>query len=504
MSRLPRFDFKKFQTKFIPTQLPRPSRTISIGAAWSVLAAMPLLGVAVGWLAALSDNSFKVGFAIGVGAVMVITSLLMLPFVTHTIVSSIASVLAPLFMNRYGMNERARAEKLIRFAANASTVTPTFRVVEGVLRNDLKDTPKTQADEKHDETPDEFFLRTGLGPATLYIDRESAVLIEFGEDKARAGTGKFDVLHAGKHELKKGDRYKGCVHLRPQREVVELAGVLTRDTVALNLQTAMMYHVRQNTRYLEQTQAHQTELESVRRALLPRDEWKQKTVIQLKLQINNVLRECELWQLFLVPPQPPTPAAIASLYTMGQSILPAPTRLELENRIKARVNENCWKWGVEVTRVSLDQIHPPSELCDAARRAYVIWTQLTEHLLETEKQAQAELRLAQVKQEQVRVERETQLLKAEGDKDEKVLAAQGEADAYAKLLQARADGALAFARRIEVLRQGMGTSLDDKTFRELLRALDLLRDEPKEDKEDEGDESLAKFLVRERYGRTKQ
>ena len=50
----------------------------------------------------------------------------------------------------------------------------------------------------------------------------------------------------------------------------------------------------------------------------------------------------------------------------------------------------------------------------------------------------------------------------------------------------------------------MGTSLDDKTFRELLRALDLLRGEPKEDKEDEGDDSLAKFLVRERYGRTKQ
>jgi regulator of protease activity HflC (stomatin/prohibitin superfamily) len=503
MSRFAQLDFKAIRAK-LERNLPSLKwREISMVVAWALLAALPLLGMAVGWEGAQIKGAWQIGFLGGIGLVIVATSLFAAGLFQHSLTASLANSLAPLFMNRYGVKERARAEKLLYAYATNPTVNPEFRVVEGALRDDVQDAPKRQTNEKHDETPSEFFQRTYLGPATLWIDRESAVLIEYGGEVKNDNVGNLVVRSDGKCELSKGDRLKGIVHLRPQRELVEIKGALTRDTVALDLQVAITYQIRQDMQHLEQNQAHRADIEDVRRALLPRDEWRQRTKAQLTLQIHQVLRECELWQLFLAPPQPPAPAAIAALYTLGQSIVPASTRLELENRVKTRLNEVCPKWGVEVTRVSFEQITPPPQLRDAAQRAYVTWTRLTEELLEAEKEAQAALRIAQVKHEQAKVEQETQQLKAEGSKAEKILDAAGEAEAYNKRMQARADGALTFARRIETLRQAMGNSLDEKTFRELLRALDLLH-EDKDEKEDNGASALVNFLVRERYGRNAQ
>jgi hypothetical protein len=496
MSFLSRFDFKGSRSRFAFKPLTFHWPRISVTTAWVLLPTLALVTGVTGWLAGKGQDPWSIGIPAGLGLVAVCSSLV----VGVLLVLSIARSFVPPFMNRYGIREPARAQKLVFEYIQNPAAKPEFRVVEGVLQDDLSKASQGQAGETHDETRLEFFRRTGVGPATLWVDRESAVLIEYGGDMKRPEAGKLGIRHEGKCILGPEDRLKGVVHLRPQRELVDIKGALTRDTITVDLQVAISYQIRQDKSFLESNQAHHADIEDVRRALLPRSEWRDKTKSQLGAQIKTVLRECEFFQLFLVPPQPPTPSLMATLYTIGQSYLPTVARLELEERVKTRLNETCEKWGVEVTRVSFEQVTPPQELRDAALRAYVAWTRLTEAILQAEKEAQSALRLAQVKQEQVRVERDTQLLKAEGDKGEKVLGAEGDADAYAKRMQARADGALVFARRIETLRQAMGSSLDEKAFQELLRALDLLREE-KDEKEGDGVDALAKFLALERYGR---
>jgi regulator of protease activity HflC (stomatin/prohibitin superfamily) len=179
--------------------------------------------------------------------------------------------------------------------------------------------------------------------------------------------------------------------------------------------------------------------------------------------------------------------------------LPTGTRLELESRIKARLNDVCWKWGVEIIRVTIEQVVPPKELSDAAYRTYLVWNQMNEQVLEAERQAQMKLRLAQIEHEEMRLHKETDLLHAETDKQKEILQAEGDAVSYEKRMKARADGALEFARRIETLRQAMGSTLDEGTFRELLRALELLREDDRDEVLER--ESLARLMGRFRPGR---
>jgi regulator of protease activity HflC (stomatin/prohibitin superfamily) len=172
--------------------------------------------------------------------------------------------------------------------------------------------------------------------------------------------------------------------------------------------------------------------------------------------------------------------------------------LELEQRIKQRLNDVCWKWGVEVIRVTFEQVTPPKDLTDAAHRTYLAWNQVNEQVLEAERQAQTKLRLAQVEFEEMRLHKETELLHAQTDKQKEIMQAEGDAAAYEMRMKARADGALEFARRIETLRQAMGNTLDEGTFRELLRALDLLREDEREEFDREG---YSRLVIPPRMGR---
>lgn len=466
-----------------PRPAPAPRRTsirrskIIIIAAWCLLPAMPILGVVIGVLVMTARDQFGRAVPIGIAVVLVATCVALIYFLIEACTHSVTYLLAPLFMTRFGASDRARAEELLYEIAKQSTAIPEFRVVEGVLRDDLDEPPKEKTPEDGAKSAREIFKATRIGPAILYVDRESVVLLQYGEDKKNPKAGTLDVLHQGKQELKKGDRLKGIAHLRPQREEIDVKGVLTRDAVSLDFHVMMVYQIRQDQRHLERTQEHHADVRDVQCALLPRDEWRAHTKSLFKSQLSAVIGECELAQLFLAPAQPHLPAAMATLYTLGQSFLPLSTRAELEQRVKVRLNQGCWKAGVEVSRITFEEIQAPKEICDAAQRAYLAWTRMTEELMTAEKEAQSALRLAQVKLQQAQVDKETQFIKAQTHKDEIILAAEGEADAYARRMQARADAAQQFARQIQILRQALGTGLDGQAMRELLRALGFMEQE---------------------------
>lgn len=489
MARIPRPNLKAVRAPSV--KLPKPTLDLpvprlSVSTAQMLLPILAFLALVLGFIGGKQANPLLMGLALGVGLVVVATALA----VGFLLVRSVVGAVAPLFMTRYGTSERARSEELVNSLISDSQAL-AFRVVEGEMRDDLNPDVTKQIGAPQTERRRELFKTVGQGPVRLYVDPESAVLVE--------REGNFVPLHAGMHDLTQADRVKGIAHLRSQRETVEMKGVLTRDTIGLDLKVSVHFQIQQDTRHLDQTQTHQVDVKLLRRALLPRDEWRTKTKSQVFLQTTAVLRECELWQIFLSPPKPPAPGEIATLYTLGQAILPTPTKIDLEGRIKERMNEVCWKWGVEVTRVILEQVVPPKELSEAAYRTYMAWNQVNEQVLDAERQAQTKLRLAQVEFEEMRLHKETELLHAQTDKQKEILQAEGDAAAYEMRMKARADGALEFARRIETLRQAMGNTLDEGTFRELLRALDLLREE--EWAEVERDPHSG-ALVRQRVGRT--
>jgi regulator of protease activity HflC (stomatin/prohibitin superfamily) len=486
MARIPRPNLKAVRPPALAVK--RPSLElprISTTTAYVLLPVLTVIALVLGFIAGSQTGALVIGAAVGIGIVVVATSLIVGMLLSKSVIAAVA----PLFMTRYGTSERQRAQDLVESVLSDSSV-PVYRVVEGMMHDDMNPELARQFGGGQNERRRELFKTVGQGPARLYVDQESAVLVE--------REGKFIALHAGMHDLTFADRVKGIAHLRPQREPIDFKSVLTHDMVGLDIRGGVTFQIKQDARHLEQTQSHYVEVEVLRRALLPRDEWKTRTKSQIALQINAVLRECDLWQLYLSPPKLPAPGEISTLYTLGQAVLPSPTRLELEQRIKQRLNDVCWKWGVEVIRVTFEQVTPPKDLTDAAHRTYLAWNQVNEQVLEAERQAQTKLRLAQVEFEEMRLHKETELLHAQTDKQKEIMQAEGDAAAYEMRMKARADGALEFARRIETLRQAMGNTLDEGTFRELLRALDLLREDEREEFDREG---YSRLVIPPRMGR---
>ncbi len=481
MAQIPRPNLKAMRAS---VALPKPSFKlphVSAAVASVLLPLLTLVAMVIGYVAAQFSSPLALGAAAGAGLVIAATAVI----VAVMLVRSANDAVIPLFMTRYGINERERAQELLSTMTEDSSV-PSLRVIEGALRDDLNIEGRFHTDAYYARRRD-LFKTVGVGPARLYLDRESAALVE--------RDGKFIVLHAGVHELTHLDRVKGYAHLRTQKEVSDLKGMMTRDMIPLDVKVSVTFQLKQDMRQLEQTQMHTVAEDVLRRALLPSDTWRTRTKAQITLQIKNVIGECELWQLFVSPPKPPVTEAMSAIFALGQSALPSSTRIELETRLKTRLNDLCWRWGVEITRVSFDELKPPQDLIDLAHRTYQTWNQIMEQDLETDNEVARKKRLAEAELAQARMQKEAQLLNAEAEKQREILHAEGEAEAYEMRMKARADGALEFARRIETLRQAMGNTLDEGSFRELLRALDLLREDEREDYDRS---SLSRLLMRPR------
>lgn len=456
---------------------------VSVTAVWFLLPILTVTALCLGFAAGWVNDRMYSGILIGVGGVIVALVMVLGIFLVH----SNAKVLAPLFMARYGVNERARAESMIMEMLQTSK-TSKFRVMSGVLETLVEDDDNAGTDKKSKpNVKNELFRATGRGAASIAIDLESAVLVRRGEH--------FQVFHGPKCDLGKDDEYINSVLLRPQKESIEVKGALTRDTVALDITGSVVYQIQQSKEYLEQYRRYQGDWTAIQRALLPHDEWMQRTRASIASAVRGVVREYELWQMFAAPPKPPTPTEMATIYTLGQSIVPNSTRVYLEELIKARLNDSCWRWGVEVTRVVIDEVSPPQEIRDAAHHAYLSWTQMSEHILEAEKEAQSKLRTAKVEYEEKSIRAKAELLDADNAKQKVILEAEAEADAYRKRMHARAEGALEFARHMEIIEQGLGDRIDEGAMRELLRALGFMQHE----KTEEDPKWLLDYMARRGY-----
>jgi len=89
-----------------PPKPPFKLPALAPSTAYIVLPVITLVALAAGWLAGSSSNPLLIGLGVGIGLVLVATSVV----VGMMLARSVIHTVAPLFMTRYGSSERERAE----------------------------------------------------------------------------------------------------------------------------------------------------------------------------------------------------------------------------------------------------------------------------------------------------------------------------------------------------------------------------------------------------------
>lgn len=398
-------------------------------------------------------------------------------------ISSVIDTLAALILMPYGIRDAARARALV-MRTLTSVRRPRVYVREGEISPD---------------SDPSLLEATRRGWGLLDLDPTSVVLID--------RRGAQELLTYGLHELHYRDRILGAVSLRQQREVMEFNRVLTRDAMVVSVRVIVIYQIQQDMRHLQRHGSHLTLLETVRRAVMPRSEWKERTKRAVSMKIQELVGQYQLWEIFVAPTQPQMLDTGSLVTGLSFGKPPPSVRGELRTRLMESLQPIVAQWGVEIVTVSLDELAPPKEISEKAHIAYETWLERTNEIEKAERQAEAERRIALTQREQAELQKQTEIIhaetkasaeqhaaeieratarirsemeaerkcqEAEAEKQAAILRAQAEAEAHRIRMLAKTEAGVELARRLELLQQGTGRSMDDRTMREFLRAIGFL------------------------------
>lgn len=458
--------------------LPLPSLSPMLGLTLLAIAALVILGL--GYFAG-TNAATGGGLPFLVGGIIAIALAVGIGWLT---ISSLIDALASLILMPYGIHDARRARALVMRSLN-SLERPRVYIREGEIAP---------------ESDPSLLQATRRGRGLLDIDTSSAVLID--------RNGAQELLLYGLHELKYRDRILGAVSLRQQREAMEFNRVLTRDAMTLSARLIVVYQIQQDMRHLQRHGSYLTSIETIRRAVMPRGEWKERTKRAVSAKVQELVGARQLWEIF-VEPTPPQLTNTGSLVTGLSFGKPPPSvRAELRTQLMESLQSSVAQWGVEIVTIILDELAPPKEISAKAHLAYETWLQRTSEIEKAERQAEMESRIALKKREQAELERETEIIhaetkasaeqhaaeieratariraetdaerkrcEAEAEKAAALIRAQAQAEAHRIQMAAKADAGVELARRLELLQDGTGRSLDDRTMREFLRAIGFLQ-----------------------------
>lgn len=398
-------------------------------------------------------------------------------------VYSLINTLAALILVPYGIHDAHRARALVLKSLN-SLERPKVYVREGEIAP---------------ESDRSLLEATRRGWGLLDIDPTSAVLID--------RNGNQELLMYGLHELHHRDRILGTVSMRQQREVLEYKQVLTRDAMVLSVRIIVIYQIQQDMRHLQRHGSHLPSIEAVRRAVMPRSEWKERTKRAVSSKLQELVGQYQLWEIFVAPthPQPMDTGSLVTGLSFGKP--PPSVRNELRTRLLESLQATVSQWGVEIVTISLDELAPPPEISEKAHFAYETWLERTSEIEKAERQAEAERRIAMTRREQAELQKQTEIIHAETkasaeqhaaeiekatariraeidserkrqdaelERETAVIRAQAEAEAHRIRMLAKTEAGVELARRLELVQLGTGRSLDDRTMREFLRAIGFL------------------------------
>lgn len=384
-------------------------------------------------------------FGLGIGGV----------FLARFILNNLIERAAPYLLSPRSVPNMQEAQELLRdYLENDSL--PRLVVREGQISQDTVATLQT--------------LR--YQPGRLEVDRVSAVLLWQQGGYILRGNGRFPYTIY--------QQIIGVLDLRPQFLPFDEA-FWTIDAMRVQIKGIISYALIQDDDYFKEHSNRVTTMEVAQRALLPNADWQEKTKRFATSKLRDVVKQTAFSDFFVTPNhlnQLDLFETIRRFYT--QQPLKSITD-EIRTRLKTETRERLGEWGVEIRNVTFDTIGPPADFAEAAKRLHEGWLRQLDKEGEEAHTARAEIERANRQFNLAQLAQKTKVTEAETEKQVKQLNAEAEAAEHETRMKARGMGAVEFARRIETLRQAMGNTLDEGTFRELLRALDLLREDEREE-----------------------
>lgn len=381
-------------------------------------------------------------------------------YVTQYAFKALIARCAVLIMSPHGVQDPARAEALLGEYLS-SPYLPTIAIRQGKIAEG-SDMSLLRRGEQLDVSLQQT---TGRGPAYLDIDSVSAVLLR--------QAGGFVVYQYGIHLYAWNQSYVGAVDLRPQSMPIDET-FTTLDGMGVHIKGIISFWITQDAAALKENQVHRVKMEDVRRALMPNPDWRERTIRQLGIKLREVVRQIPLSDFYVTP----THLHQLDLYeTVRRMYTQQPLKNmvdELRSRVIGETRDRLADMGVEVRMMVIDSIAPPEAFTTEAKRMYTAWLQELDKQAEMAAHTRTELEQAKQRFQLAELEHKTKVTTAETDKQVEKLKAEAEAVGLETRMKARAVSAVEFARRMELVRQALGDSLDEQTMRELMRALGLL------------------------------
>lgn len=457
---------KLFRRTSSPTRQPKskPS-SISPGFGTTVISATFLLAIGAAMTASFLAPGLLRWAALAFGVILALVGL----YVTRFVFQALIARCAILLLAPYGVKDPAAAHELLEEYLSYDYL-PTIAIRHGQVAEG-SDLSLLRRKEQLDVS---LQSTTGRGPAYLDIDRTSAVLIW--------QPGGYILQQYGVHLYEWNQQYVGAVDLRPQSLPIEDT-FWTADGMRVQIKGAISFWIVQDASALKDGQTHSVKIETMRRALIPNPDWREKSIRTLNLKLREVVRQFVLSDFFVTPTQ----LQQLDLYeTIRRFYTQQPLKNVMEE-LKARVvnetRDRLAENGVQVRQMFIDQLAPPQDLVETAKRMYDNWLREIDKEAEMARQARNELEQASKQFQLAQLEHKTLVTKAETDKEVERLKAEAEAVGLETRMKARAVSAVEFARRMELVRQALGERLDEGTMRELMRALGLLVYERRHDRD---------------------
>jgi len=134
-------------------------------------------------------------------------------------------------------------------------------------------------------------------------------------------------------------------------------------------------------------------------------------------------------------------------------------RQELNNRLEEELEEQTDGWGVQIVRVELEEITPPSDVQDSMNE-----------IIKAENKKDAAEDFATAEETKADGERRAEIKRAEGKKEAQILEAEGEAESIQKVAEARAE-------EIEIVNESIQSHFQDEaqTYKKLETVVDSLQ-----------------------------
>jgi regulator of protease activity HflC (stomatin/prohibitin superfamily) len=256
---------------------------------------------------------------------------------------------------------------------------------------------------------------------------------------------------------------KGAVDLRQQKEEYELERVFTKDGIPLGVKVTALYRIIQGEGILVRQARYEPSTPAVVKALFSTQDWKTQTELLVKTKVRDTIARFDLEPLLgLVKPGEIPLEELQSLRRETDIPWQLVPRVPLQEELRGKADDEARHWGVEVLKVTLDEIRLPDDAREHLLAAWgVRWTEVVKSR-EADIEAHAAQKRAEGEREAARIRAEAIEITAEAEA--RAVQLKGEATAQAQ--------AEIYRQKLAAL-QPLGRALKEEDVLYLVRALIL-------------------------------